>query len=58
MSSIEAWLATLPGLGYPRDWIRRNLSALEQVYRDTRGEPMPPCPPPPDRKVRDRYEEL
>lgn len=57
-TEFENWLAALPGLGYERHWIRRNLPALEQVYRETAGAPMAPCPPPPERRQRDRYEEL
>lgn len=51
------WLATLPPLGYDRDWIRRNEPALRQRYIQTSGAPMQPCPPP-SIKPRDRYEEL
>lgn len=62
MSSIDptfaAWIVALPGLGYDRDWIRRNMPALEQRFRDTGGAAMEPCPPAPVRAVRDRYEEL
>jgi hypothetical protein len=57
-TEFQTWLASLPGLGYDRDWIRRNMPALEQQYNETGGAPMAPCPPAPARAVRDRYEEL
>lgn len=55
---FESWLSALPKQGYDRDWIRRNLPSLERAWRETRGAPMQPSPPPPGRAVRDRYEEL
>lgn len=54
--AFEAWLRDLPQLGYDRDWIRRNLPALERRYAENPA-PMPPCPAAPV-AVRDRYEEL
>lgn len=43
---FEAWLQTLPALGYDRHWVRHNVDALETKYRETGGAPMKPCPPP------------
>lgn len=54
-AEFEIWLAALPNLGYPRDWIGHNIPALRVQFE--RGEQMKPCPPPPARS-RDRYEEL
>ena len=53
---FDAWLQTLPALGYDRDWIRRNEAALRSRFA-TDTSPMPPCPQPTVR-VKDRYEEL
>lgn len=55
--AFQTWLQALPAQGYPRDWIRNNLSSLRQAYETKQGAPMPPCPQPPS-KPRDRYEEL
>lgn len=52
---FETWLATLPALGYDRDWIRHNAALLRPKF--DRGEQMPPCPPA-TIAPRDRYEEL
>lgn len=54
---FQAWLTTLPALGYDRQWINHNLPALRKRFTDTAGAAMSPCPPPPERS-RDRYEEL
>ena len=57
LTSFADWLATLPPLGYDRDWIRRNEPALRQRFEQTGGAAMPPCPRL-SIKPRDRYEEL
>jgi hypothetical protein len=54
---FDAWLATLPALGYDRHWIRRNRAALHKRFVATDGAAYPPCPEAPD-ALRDRYEEL
>lgn len=54
---FQAWLATLPALGYDRLWIGHNLPALMTRYQANPSAPMQPCPPPPER-ARDRYEEI
>lgn len=54
--NFTAWLATLPELGYDRDWIRRNMPALERRFRDN-PSPMERAPVP-TVKPRDRYEEI
>ncbi|KPH66945.1 hypothetical protein ADT71_03485 [Novosphingobium sp. ST904] len=54
-SEFEIWLAALPNLGYPRDWIGRNLPALR--VRFERGEQMKTCPLPSARS-HNRYEEI
>lgn len=54
--AFEAYLSALVQRGHSRDWIRRNLPAVEQAYRDS---PVPfEAPPEPRQKARDRYEEL
>ena len=57
LTSLDGWLASLPGLGYDRDWIRRNMPLLERVHRETGGAPMQPCPAEPVKR-HDRYGEL
>jgi hypothetical protein len=56
-AAFTAWLATLPALGYDRDWIRRNGPALRQRWIQTAGAPLERAPQP-TVKPRDRYEEL
>lgn len=53
---FEAWLAAV-AKATDRDWVRRNLPALQRQYDETGGAPLK-CPPPPERRTRDRYEEL
>jgi hypothetical protein len=55
-TDFHTWLATLPALGYDRDWIRRNMHSLQERF-DADPSPMQPCPQP-SVKARDRYEEL
>lgn len=57
LTNFDAWLASLPLLGYDRDWVRRNLPALERTFHETGGAPMQPCPPEPVKR-HDRYGEL
>ena len=54
-AAFEAWLAALPNLGYPPDWIRHNIPILRKRFE--RGDQLPPCGPPPA-WPRDRYEEI
>ncbi|MFC0204721.1 hypothetical protein [Novosphingobium soli] len=44
--AFEAWLRSLPSLGYERQWVVNNIGALEKRFRATGGAPMPPCPEP------------
>lgn len=55
-AGFEAWLASLPALGYDGDWIGRNITMLRKRF--DAGVIMQRCPPPPQRRLRDRYEEL
>lgn len=45
-AGLEAWLQSLPFLGYDRQWIIANMPALEKRYRDNPGATMPACPEP------------
>lgn len=57
-ADFAVWLAALPALGYGRNWIGNNMPALRKRFRETQGAPMPACPPPPEPRTRDRYEEI
>ena len=54
-AEFEIWLAALPNLGYPRDWIGHNLPILRKRFE--RGDQLSPCPEVSARS-RDRYEEI
>lgn len=56
-TDFEVWLATLPALGYDRLWVTNNRASLLRRFRDNPA-PMEPCPEPPAKRMRDRYEEL
>lgn len=53
---FSAWLAGLPALGYDDEWIGRNIPLLRRRWEA--GITMQRCPPPPQPRRRDRYEEL
>ena len=55
--SWTSWLATLPALGYDRDWIRRNEPMLRRTFESTGGAPMAQCPEPAPKRY-DRWSEL
>lgn len=55
-AAFEAWLADV-AKKTDRDWVRLNLPALRSMYDQNPGATFV-CPPPPERRVRDRYEEL
>lgn len=58
MQSFEAWLRTLPALGYPPDWVQRNVTRLRERF-EADSSPMPPCPPSPaSQRSKSRYDEL
>lgn len=54
--AFEAWLAAV-AKQTDRNWVRHNLPALRKAYDANPGVQFV-CPPPPDRRARDRYEEL
>lgn len=56
-TDFQAWLNTLPALGYDRLWITNNVHSLRERF-NADPSPMQPCPPPPEAKRRDRYAEL
>ncbi|WP_138921273.1 hypothetical protein [Novosphingobium pentaromativorans] len=44
--ALEAWLKSLGSLGYPRDWVRNNMTVLVERFHKNGGAEMPRCPDP------------